>query len=333
MSSGSPRVTVPDRQHVAAWAACGAALHGEVSRYADSSDEDGEWDSIGTGGVAAGMTGQEDLVAEDLEDENFSFFDAGLHGTGWSAADDRSLRSIGRAVGASNTESIAAAARVFASEPVAAPKPDVALPTKSESTPSAAAVAAAAARVRVAAASKVGAAAKIDTGTAPRRRGMATRSSKDLEERERRARAAEARLREQAEQQAKDQAELAAVQAKAARLRAVQQDQAATASVVQTNPGAAPAPAAVASSSAATAEQRPSINAAAAARSGGACPGSPDVGRRGDEQSTVVTPPRRHGAAKRGPSRPPVDSPLRTCAISHARTLQLLFIGVGMYGS
>ena len=53
MSGGSPRVVVPDRRHVAAWVAGDAAVHGEVSRYADSSDEDGEWDSIGGGGVAA----------------------------------------------------------------------------------------------------------------------------------------------------------------------------------------------------------------------------------------------------------------------------------------
>ena len=52
-----------------------AAPHGEVSRYADSSDDDGDWDSIRGGGLAACMLEEEALEAEDLEDQHFSFFD------------------------------------------------------------------------------------------------------------------------------------------------------------------------------------------------------------------------------------------------------------------
>jgi hypothetical protein len=309
MSGGSPRVVVPDRRHVAAWVAGDAAVHGEVSRYADSSDEDGEWDSIGGGGVAACMIDAERLEAEDLEDENFSFFDAaGLHGAGWNAADDRSLRSIGQATGVINSDAATVPSPVAAPTPVAVPdhaavpKPAVTSVQKSQSIPSGAAVAAAAARVRVAAASKVGTVTQIDSSSTARRRLNApTRGSKDLEERERRARAAEGRLREQAEQQATERAELAAVQAKAARLRAVQQEQAAAAA-----------------RQAATVQQTPHAAAEApAAASAGARRGSSDAGRRGDALPTASTPPRPQTAAKRGPSRPPPDSPLRTCAAPH----------------
>lgn len=293
MSGGSPRVVVPDRRHVAAWVAGDAAVHGEVSRYADSSDEDGEWDSICGGGVAACMIDAEGLEAEDLEDENFSFFDAGgLHGAGWNATDDRSLRSIGQATGATKSDAPAPTS-VAVPELAAAPEPAVTSIQKSESTPSGAAVAAAAARVRVAAASKLGTVTQIDSSsTAQRRQNAPTRGSKDLEERERRARAAEARLREQAEQQAKERAQLAAVHAKAARLRAAQQEQ-----VHQTPIAAAEVPAA----------------ASAGARRGGS-----DDGRQGDALPTASTPPRPQIAAKHGPSRPPPDSPLRTCAAPHA---------------
>jgi hypothetical protein len=306
MNSGSPRVIVPDRRHVAAWVAGDAALHGEVSRYADSSDEDGEWDSIGGGGVAACMMEEEALEAEDLEDQHFSFFDAGgLHSAGWNGAgdEDRSLRSIGRGGGAGVIPSVAASGAVPAAAsvhaPVAAPKPEA---EKSESTPSAAAVAAAAARVRVAAASNVGTATRTSSANGTgRRMDAATRGSKDLEERERRARAAEARLREQAKQQVAERAELAAVQAKAARLRAAQQEQAAAAA-----------------RQAATVQQNPGTPAAAAAPASiSARPESPVAERQGDALSTASTPPRPQTAAKRGPTRPPPDSPLRTCAASH----------------
>lgn len=299
MSSESPRVIVPDRRHVAAWVAGDAAPHGEVSRYADSSDEDGEWDSIGASGMAACMMEEEALEAEDLEDHHFSFFDAsGLHGAGWKMAgdEDRSLRSIGQGGDSCALVSAAAApaaapAAASADAPVAAPTPEA------EPTPSAAVVAAAAARVRVAAASKVGTATQHHNVIGGQTNGS-TRGSKDLEERERRARAAEARLREQAKQQAVERAELAEVQGKAARLRAAQLDQSAAAArqvvIVQQNldiPAAVAAPA-----------------------SSGARPENPVVESRGQVLSTASTPPRRQTAAKRGPTRPPPDSPLRTCA-------------------
>lgn len=301
--SGSPRVTVPDRRHVAAWVAGDAAPHGEVSRYAYSSDEDDEWDSIGVGGAAACMMEEEALEAEDLEDQHFSFFDAGgLHGTSWNVADDRSLRSIGRATGAANPAVPAVPAPGAAPQPVATPKPAASSSQMTGTTMSAAAVAAAAARVRVAAASsKVSTMDKDGSSNASQRRlNASSRGSKDLEERERRARAAEARLLEQVKQQEIDQANLAPVQAKAAQLRVAQQTQAVAIKQEE-----------------AVAQQNTSVPVAAATAATEARPGSHAIGRREDELPPASTPPRRQAAAKRRPSRPPADSPLRTCVASY----------------
>lgn len=298
-------MTVPDRWHVAAWTAGDAAPHGEVSRYADSSDGDGDWDSLGTGGMAACMMEEEMLEEEDLEDQHFSFLDAGdLHTSGWSAADDRSLRSIGRDAAPVNTAGAAAPTRVSAPEPVAVPAPVATSAKNSEPTASAAAVAAAAARVRVAAASNVGT-TTVDGNTAPRQQDLHGRRTKDLEARERRARAAEERIREQAERQAKERAELAAVQAKAARLRAVQEEEAAAATRLQERQST-------------TMRRDSTATAATTAAVSNARPRSPVDGQQIDAPATVATPSRRQTAVTRGPSRPPPNSPLRTCAAPHA---------------
>ena len=280
----SPKVVI--HTHVAAW---GDADHtpSEVSRYApSSSDEDAtEWDSLGA--AAAGVA--DDLVEEDLEDENFSFFDAGTAGGGLltvakKPTDDRSLRSIGR--GGSGDINRAAAA--------ASKQPAL----------SAAATAAAAARVRVAAASN-GRAGAQKPSDARRPNSAGARSGvKDLAERERRARAAETRLRQQAEQQEKERARLAGVQAKAARLRAEQDERAAAQRVAhqrqldqEETAAASAAPAAAA---------RAAAEAAAAER-----PVSPDI-QLARLPATSATPPRRPSTA---PRRPPPDSPLRTSTL------------------